>query len=106
MGITLTAIHNDPPNYFPADSDLMVQLSQLANAQTQSKLGPVPMSGGTYARKFPRAVAYGPSRPDIRKPFPDGHGWAHQIDEAVRIENLTDMIHVYVKALILLDRIL
>ncbi len=105
-GFEPVSIKNDAPNYFPADDALIQKLASIANERTGSALGPVAMTGGTYARKFPRAVAYGPSRPDIRKPFPDGHGWAHQIDEAVRIENLTDMIAVYVRALIMLDTII
>jgi succinyl-diaminopimelate desuccinylase len=91
------------PNYIPPDDPAVQALCAIANEQIGYQRPPAVMGGGTYARKIPRAVGYGPSRPDLKKPFPEGNGWAHQANEAVRIKNLTDLIRVYVPALITLD---
>ena len=104
-GYSLDAFSNNAPNYMPTDTPEVQQLCAIANEQMGISLPPATMGGGTYARKLPRAVAYGPSRPDLVKPFPPGHGWAHQVDEGVRIANLTDQIRVYVPALMYLDEI-
>ena len=49
------------------------------------------MGGGTYARKLPRAFAYGPGFPGEEKNPPmvqPGHGGAHGPDEALSLESL------------------
>lgn len=61
------------------------------------------MSGGTYARKLPNAVGYGPGLSYQKKPCPEGHGRGHQPDECVCIDNLIHAVEIYIRALIMLD---
>lgn len=103
-GFSPCGISNNAPNYVNPNTKLVKELAKIANEQMHTDLVPVSMGGGTYARKLPRAIGYGPSRPDIEKPFPKGQGWGHQANEGVRLENLTDMIRVYIPALIMLDQ--
>ncbi|MDR2658193.1 MAG: hypothetical protein LBB86_10245, partial [Oscillospiraceae bacterium] len=57
---------------------------------------PFVMSGGTYARKLPRALGFGPGgfeppAPEWRKP---GHGGGHGPDEAIHIDGLLQAMAV------------
>ena len=71
------------------------------------------MGGGTYARKLPRAFAYGiggmsESEEDqkLRKQlFLPGHGGAHEPDEGLNLRLLTEALKIYVMALIALNDI-
>ncbi|MGN8631941.1 hypothetical protein ACTNEW_10240 [Blautia sp. HCP3S3_G3] len=67
---------------------------------------PFVMGGGTYARKIPNAVAFGPGQQrDFRIPgLPDGHGNGHCADEAEAAENLKNAVKIYVEALIRVDQ--
>ena len=64
------------------------------------------MGGGTYARKLPNAVAFGPGIRGQKKPCSPGHGGGHQPDECVRIENLTNAMVIYIEALKRLDALI
>ncbi len=63
------------------------------------------MAGGTYARMFPGAVAYGMGSPlgNIAPPFPKGEGRAHQKNESVHIERMKKGFLIYAEALAWLD---
>ena len=62
---------------------------------------PFVMGGGTYARKIPNAVAFGPGqeRNLDRLGLPKGHGNCHCADEAELFENLKNAVKIYVFAL-------
>ena len=63
------------------------------------------MAGGTYARMFSKAVAYGMGSPlgNVSPPFPAGEGRAHQKNESVHIERMKKGFLIYAKALSWLD---
>lgn len=67
---------------------------------------PFVMGGGTYARKIPNAVAFGPGqeRNLDRLGLPKGHGNCHCADEAELFENLKNAVKIYVFALKKLDK--
>lgn len=58
---------------------------------------PYVMSGGTYARKVPNAVGFGPGLPkDLTVlGLPEGHGECHQPDESQCIDTLFQAWKVY-----------
>lgn len=58
---------------------------------------PYTMSGGTYARKVPNAVGFGPGLPkDLTVlGLPAGHGECHQPDESQCIDTLLMAWKVY-----------
>lgn len=79
------------PNYFPKENQAVEILSRAYADITGDNTEPFVMGGGTYARKLPRAFAYGPGFPGEEKNPPmvqPGHGGAHGPDEALSLESL------------------
>ena len=64
------------------------------------------MGGGTYARKLPKAVAFGPGIRGQKKPGPEGHGGGHQPDECVKLEILENALDIYTEALQKIDELI
>lgn len=62
------------------------------------------MGGGTYARKMPNAVPFGPGLPRTGEEGGRGRGACHQPDEAIELEVLEKAIEIYAQALLMLDR--
>jgi succinyl-diaminopimelate desuccinylase len=64
------------------------------------------MGGGTYARKLPNAVGFGMG--GLPKPetdlFPEGHGGAHQKDEALYLPNLKKAMALFAMGLLAADK--
>lgn len=94
-------------NYYPKESQIIRNLSQTFQSVTGLKWEPQIFSAGTHARKIPNAVAYGPGCLNELtmpyEPFPDGHGGAHQPDEAQSIDSLCLAIKIYVFAVLRID---
>jgi succinyl-diaminopimelate desuccinylase len=91
---TYKELHDVPVHYVSKDSELV---KTLLNAYQQvtgdTKSVPVTIGGGTYARMFPNAVAFGamlPGREDV----------AHRVDEYMLLEDLYTAIEVYIQALL------
>ena len=64
------------------------------------------MGGGTYSRKLPVAVGFGPGVPDAVNPFESGHGQGHQPDECVPLKMLLNGLKTYIIALLELDKMM
>lgn len=105
-GFTLSALSDDPPSYLPPDEPLVPALCDIAAYVLGKRYEPYTMGGGTYARKLPRAIGFGPNVPGEQNPFPPGHGQGHQPDECMRKDSLLDGIRAYVYALTALDHLL
>lgn len=103
-GYRLDELTHNAANKRDPSNPLYHRLTALVNEQLGVDFKLFGMGGGTYARKLPNAVGFGPGRPDIKKPFPEGRGWGHQPDEGVRIQSMLDMVRVYVLALMEIDR--
>ena len=69
-------------------------------------LRPHTMGGGTYSRKLPVAVGFGPGVPDAVNPFESGHGQGHQPDECVPLKMLLNGLKTYIIALLELDKMM
>ena len=99
-------VYNDSkPSYRAADT---AEVKALLNAYidvTGNDATPLVMGGGTYARKFPNAVAFGPGFPGTPNPAGAGKGGAHQIDECICIENMWKALKVYIAALLNLNEL-
>ena len=99
------------PNYFPKEHPAVQLLTDLYNEITGSASESFVMGGGTYARKLPRAFAYGvggmkESEEDLRikkQLFLPGHGGAHEPDEALNLRLLTEAMKIYTMAVIALN---
>ena len=61
------------------------------------------MSGGTYARKLPRAFACGTGMPLPPAPeglFAPGHGDYHQPDESILLKRVEIALVIYIKGIL------
>jgi succinyl-diaminopimelate desuccinylase len=102
---------NSAPNYFPKEHPAVGILTDLYNEITGGNAEAFVMGGGTYARKLPRAFAYGvggmkQSEEDIRikeRLFLPGHGGAHEPDEGLNVRLLTEAMKIYTMAVIALN---
>ncbi|MBF9013998.1 MULTISPECIES: Sapep family Mn(2+)-dependent dipeptidase [unclassified Oceanispirochaeta] len=103
-GGDLQVIYDSAPSLVDADSPLVRKLSDLYNNLTGSHKKPYVMAGGTYARKIPGAIGFGPGSPDEQKPFGGDLGSAHGPDEAVSLETLEQAVRIYVEAAVMLDK--
>ena len=68
LGFTASIQQYLPPLYSPKDSHLVSTLQRVYFEQTGDASEPVALGGGTYARAFPNAVAFGirfPGEPEV-----------------------------------------
>ena len=90
----------------PLDNPIVSRLVRLAQRVLGDDHVPYTMGGGTYARKIPNALAYGPHIQGEIQPGGIGRGSGHQPDECMKIENLLNAVKVYALALIETDEAL
>ena len=63
QGILATVRKHQLPLYYPPGSDIIRTLSAIFNEVTGNSGEPVAIGGGTYARRLPNIVAFGPYFP-------------------------------------------
>ena len=101
-GWTLAWSRDNPPCVIDPESPVVRELTSLCCQVLGAEAEACSMDGGTYARKLPNAVAFGPGIRGQKKPCPPGHGGG-QPDKCVKIENLTNAMEIYIEALKRLD---
>lgn len=96
-GFSVTVMRDSVPNREDPNSPWVRYLSQVYADVMGKAEKPYVMSGGTYARKVPNAVGFGPGLPkDLTVlGLPDGHGECHQPDESQCIDTLFMAWKVY-----------
>ena len=103
LGFALDDVHGDNgPFYVPADSPVISTLIEACSSVTGKKEEPYVMSGGTYARFIPGAVAFGPH---FIEPRPDFVGDVHCKNEGVAVEDIRKGLKIYIRALLALQEI-
>lgn len=104
-GCDLVPLNVSAPNYFPRENPLVDVMTSVYNRMTGEHREPFVMGGGTYARKLPRAFAFGLGGMD--KPesalFAPGHGEAHQPDEGLYLPNFKKALLIFAMALLEAD---
>ncbi len=105
-GYNAEQIKNDPPMYISIDDPCVKLLHETANEFLDGTYAPYVMGGGTYARKIPRAVAYGPTTRKIDATDELKYGEGHQPNEGMKVSDMTTGIRIYVNALLRLDKLL
>lgn len=105
-GIRIIGIEDSRPYYMNPEQPFIQTLMEAWREVTGLEGRPFVMGGGTYARKIPNAVAFGPGqeRNLDRLGLPKGHGNCHCADEAELFENLKNAVKIYVFALKKLDK--
>ncbi len=101
-GLELTDVTDNRPFYLSPDSWQVRELVDTYNRVFEREEEPVTMGGGTYARHFDRAVAFGPY--DESHTLPDWAGQEHGPNEAVAEETLRRALVTYIVALSRLNR--
>ncbi|MHB8962105.1 MAG: Sapep family Mn(2+)-dependent dipeptidase, partial [Saccharofermentanales bacterium] len=95
-------IHEDSgmdPLYREPDSSFVTTLLQVYKDETASEALPIAIGGGTYARRMPNIIAFGP----VADP---AHDVAHQADEYFRLDDLYLCVRIYERAFRKLDEML
>ncbi|RXZ82534.1 M20 family peptidase [Paenibacillaceae bacterium] len=107
QGFVLAAVHVNEPNYCDKDAPEVQTLNDTYNRVTKQHAEPFVMGGGTYARKIPNAVGFGPGMPaDLSAlGLPAGHGSIHGPDEVQSIPNLLMALKIYVMSLVALNNV-
>lgn len=82
-------------HYIPADSELVSKLLKVYADRTGEYKEPLAIGGGTYARAFPNAVAFGSEQPGISGPV-------HMPNEFIGIDELMFNAHMIADAIIAL----
>lgn len=105
-GMKLLHKEESRPYYMEKDHPFIKVLMKTWKEETGQEGEPYVMGGGTYAKKLPHTVAFGPGMPKNFQEIglPEGHGNCHGADEAETITNLKKAVKIYIKTLINLDK--
>lgn len=105
-GFQVKAVTDSAPYYMEETHPFVQLLMSVWRTETGLTGEPFVMGGGTYARKIPNTVAFGPGQDRAWSVLglPVGHGDCHCADEAEKIDNLKNAICIYVTALMELDK--
>lgn len=98
-GMELEVTRYEKANYFNPKDRLAQVMTDTYNTYMGCSERPFVMSGGTYARKLPRAFACGTGMNLVRNAgsvFLPGHGDYHQPDEAILIERIQKALVIYI----------
>ena len=101
------------PNYFPKEHPAVGYLTDLYNEWMETHTEAFVIGGGTYARKLPKAFAYGiggmPKTADDtareKRLFKPGTGGAHEPDEGLNLRMYFAAMKFYTLAVIGLDQL-
>ena len=94
---------DNAPFYLTLDNPAIQACMESYNLITGENARPFTIGGGTYARHFPNAAAFGPEHPE--RPAPDFAGPIHGIDEAARLSDLMEALKIYIVALLRLEEL-
>ncbi len=103
FGATLEGVRDSVPFFIDPNHPAVGALIGAYNEFTGKNAGPVTMGGGTYARKFPCAVSFGPEEPT--EPVPSFVGPMHGPDEGISVELLQRSLKIYIYSLARLMRL-
>ena len=93
MALEFNELGNSPHLYVSKESVLVKTLLAAYQKYTNDYVTqPLSIGGGTYARSFPNAVAFGPM-------FPGDEELAHQRDEYVELDKLVKSVYIYYEAM-------
>jgi succinyl-diaminopimelate desuccinylase len=91
-GFSVSIEKYDPPLYHPVDSPLIETLTEVYRRCEGDDTQPVAIGGGTYARRLPHIVAFGPYRPGQVLSI-------HSRDEYITREELIADARIYAHAI-------
>jgi len=104
-GFAVESLRLKKPFYIPKDDPCILALQRVYKEVTGRDDEPYTTGGGTYSRELRNAVTFGPGFPNAERPdfLPEGHGRAHEPDEAQSVPEIKTMLRLYALALLALD---
>lgn len=102
-GMEFEVLKEEDGYYIAGDQGAPKILTDLYNEVTGADEVPYVMKGCTYARHFRCGCGFGAGDPHEKKPFPQGHGGAHQPDEAHNIDVFFNAVKMYVLGILRLN---
>lgn len=96
-GCAIVASEDTAPFYIAPDADEIRLLCDTYRRETGRDATPITIGGGTYARHFARAVAFGPDDP--AEPAPSWVGQEHGPNEGVAEALLRRALAIYIVAI-------
>jgi succinyl-diaminopimelate desuccinylase len=109
QGYLVLQKHKLKPVYHSPENNIITTLTDCYNTIRVENAKPFTMSGATYARKLPNAMAFGMSLPDKgivkSRLFLPEHGDYHQPDESISIDQILEAAGIYVMALVEVDKL-
>jgi len=105
-GFELKVTRLGKATFFNPDRPVVERLTDCCNEVLGTNDKPFVMSGGTYARKLPNALAFGTGMRVPKAPegmFRPGHGSYHQPDESISLERVQKALEVYIHAILAID---
>ena len=98
--LDITLEKDTKPLYVDPNSELVTTLSNVYRKYSKDETTPnMTIGGGTYAKKFPNFVAFGPEFPNRTQPEGMFVGGCHQKDEGIRVDDLLCATAIYAEAL-------
>jgi len=92
LGFSFEMDHDSPPLHVDKESFLVKSLQKIYEEYTGETTGPVVSGGGTYARAFENAVAFG-------SVFPGEESTCHETDEFWSVESIKKNFEIITRAL-------
>lgn len=102
-GFDVQNVSNSKPHYLPPETPAVQLLTAIYNELTGRDEKPYVMSGGTYARYMPNAVAYGIEIEGME--MPAWAGQVHMKNEAVGVEHAMTACEIYINTLVRLQNV-
>ena len=87
----------------PDSPEIEACMKAYRDVTGEKEAKPFSIGGGTYARHFPNAVAFGPEHPE--RPHPAFAGSIHGAEEAASEEELLESLKIYILALLGLEQL-
>lgn len=105
IGGEVSDMHCTNPCYKPADTAEIKTLLAAYDHVTGKKGVPYTIGGGTYAKHFDNAVAFGPGFDDMPNPCGEGRGEEHMPDECNSIDYMMKALKIYIISLLGLNEL-
>lgn len=106
-GAKLEIVMDSEPFYFPEKHPAVTTLTAIFNEESGYERKPYVNGGGTYARKIPNAISFGPCFPKETGQYdflPEGHGGAHGPDELLDLQQMCKSFKIYANAILAVDK--
>jgi len=105
QGFVGKVLSDSAPSYRSADTPEVKALLAAYNSVTGKESKAKVIGGGTYARNFPNAVAFGPEFDEMPNPAGEGKGGVHMADECTSIDYMLKALKIYIVALLNLNEL-